>query len=144
MEEEKKIIEEAYVSYEVASLLKDRGFNEMCHRWYDKDGDLVMAHAKNELLNSRNCACPTQQMAARWMREVHDINVQVNLDSYTEGYGSCGFYVVINCKNREFEDVSPFMPWRTPGEDVFFKTYEEAMENGLKAALLQQISRNDG
>ena len=37
-------IEEDYVSYELAKLLKEKGFNEQCYQKYDSDGELSFNH----------------------------------------------------------------------------------------------------
>ena len=65
------MIEEDYVSFETAKLLKEKGFDEECQKYY---GDYKYP-------------CPTLQMAMRWLREVHHlfIGVEPRL-SFTDYY----------------------------------------------------------
>ena len=50
-------ITEDYVSFEVAKLLKEKGFDEECQQYY---GDYKYP-------------CPTLQMAMKWLRKTHNI-----------------------------------------------------------------------
>ena len=61
------MIEESYVSFETARLLKEAGFDVPCDNYYDKDG-FFRGDFKAYM-------CPTQALAARWLREVHGIHV---------------------------------------------------------------------
>jgi len=68
-------------------------------------------------------ARPTQAVLARWLREVH--NIQVYVSSQTvNGNGKYRDYVA-HVNNREINDA----------RDEEFQTYEEAMEVGLLVAL---------
>jgi len=68
-------------------------------------------------------ARPTQAVLARWLREVH--NIQVYVSSQTvNGNGKYRDYVA-HVNNREINDA----------RDEEFQTYEEAMEVGLLIAL---------
>lgn len=55
------MITEDYVSFEIAKLLKEKGFDERVLTFYPP-GDIPR---------------PTLQMAMKWLREVHDIDVSV-------------------------------------------------------------------
>lgn len=55
------MIEEDYVSFETAKLLKEKGFDEECQKYY---GDYKYP-------------CPTLQMAVKWLREVHHWHIFV-------------------------------------------------------------------
>ena len=67
------MITEDYVSFETAKLLKENGFNEPCHALY-YDGDdkiffgLDINSYHNSTLNVDCYACPTLQMAMKWLR----------------------------------------------------------------------------
>lgn len=71
------MIEEAYISFETAKLLKEKGFNEPCLYYYFSNGKI----GKRKGLKDRNCpavntfSMPTLQMAMRWMREEKGIAV---------------------------------------------------------------------
>lgn len=73
-------INEDYVSFETAKLLKEKGFDYPTLRYYyDEDGDLLFSawrvdDGKNEFV------APTLQMAMKWLREVHEIFIQPNIN----------------------------------------------------------------
>ena len=71
------MITEDYVSFEVAKLLKDKGFNEPTIGTYNIE-------SKNPILVERpiraiHCeaiiSAPTLQMAMKWLREVYNIHI---------------------------------------------------------------------
>lgn len=74
-------ISEDYVSFEVAKLLKDKGFNEPTIGTYNIE-------SKNPILIERpiraiHCeaiiSAPTLQMAMKWLREVHKVHIEICL-----------------------------------------------------------------
>lgn len=71
-------IEEDYVSFEVAKLLKEKGFNYPCRVVYSPKG-IVKHYLKEEIyahhLKGHKKLCPTLQMAMKWLREVHNIDI---------------------------------------------------------------------
>lgn len=75
---QKYIITEDYVSFEVAKLLKDKGFDEPCWFWYNPLGEFKRHYS--EPAKSSPCyeiACPTIQMAMKWLRIKHNLSVEV-------------------------------------------------------------------
>ena len=111
------MITEDYCSFETAKLLKEKGFNyPTLHYYYDKDGDLVFSYnigaGKNEFV------APTLQMAMKWLREVHNLALNV---CYLLGMWSYSVY-------RTDVSSSGFN-----SED--FDTYEEACEAGIRHCL---------
>ncbi len=75
------MIKEAYCSFEVAKLLKEKGFDEVCYQKYDDTGYLSL---NNEgYINSKKSSedfyalAPTHQMALAWLREVHNIHIDI-------------------------------------------------------------------
>lgn len=79
--------EEAYVSFETAKLLKEKGFNGHCHVVHINNhnsiigkvisnSELITTHEYKFCKDQENCiTIPTQQMACRWLREVHKIHI---------------------------------------------------------------------
>lgn len=131
------MITEDYTSYEVAKLLKDKGFDGICRAGYTSHGNLHVLEVKEYLTNQVcpdtywACAAPTLQMARKWLREEKHFYIQIMLDSWALGSHS-GYYIVIQDTNSDFEEISP----RVNEEDtVFFSTYEEACEAALKYVL---------
>jgi hypothetical protein len=77
------MITEDYCSFEVAKLLKKKGFNETCEYFYDeyKDEDkhVVCSNgcsAYNDDKHPTYYSMPTHQMAMKWLREVHGLSVE--------------------------------------------------------------------
>lgn len=62
------MIAEDYCSFEVAKLLKEKGFNEKCSRWYvanePQEGLVVSGFGENQFYIN----APTHQMAMKWLR----------------------------------------------------------------------------
>lgn len=81
------MIKEAYCSYEVSKLLKEKGFDELCLKNYmnvDKElhnwgWELSYGTNRRNNANTRNCAAPTHQMAMAWLREVHNIEICISI-----------------------------------------------------------------
>lgn len=82
---------EAYVKAEVAKLLKEKGFNWRVFNFYDEHGRFSEHIGSVYTLYNWNypaedghfsqyCSAPTQQMACRWLREVHKIDISVTPD----------------------------------------------------------------
>ena len=106
------MIEESYVSFETARLLKEAGFDVPCDNYYDKDG-FFRGDFKAYM-------CPTQALAARWLREVKNIHIQIYCTSESEwGYMAD---IIGDCDEPIYEDSK-------------FPTYERAMEVGLEEVL---------
>ena len=82
------MIKEDYVSYEVAKLLKDRGFDEPCHCFYEYKKRLYndmykyfpngMKNSDHDKEGNKGVSAPTHQMACRWLREVYNVVIEIN------------------------------------------------------------------
>lgn len=123
------MITEDYVSFNIAKLLKEKGFNVYVRSFYDAD-DMPAQH--NEALwdwnlNKENYrfSAPTLQIAMKWLREVHHYYIQVMLDSWALG-SHTGYYVVIQKTDSDFE-----MMLHDVRERVFYDTPEEAAEDAI-------------
>ena len=76
------MIEESYVSFETAKLLKEAGFDVPCNSYYElEDGEVVRKDCirlyDHNCFEDTVCSRPTQALAARWLREVHDTFVKM-------------------------------------------------------------------
>ncbi len=80
------MITEDYVSFEVAKLLKEKGFNEKLLTFYitdeaKKEGCFqLMAFTDDKIDNNHSDHCylaPTLQMARKWLRKVHSIDISI-------------------------------------------------------------------
>ena len=121
-------ISEDYVSFEIAKLLKEKGFNTPLLTFYLTDKDRkegyfqTMAFTDDVIDNNHSDICylaPTLQMAMKWLREVHNIAIDTEWEHLWYAY------------------VKP-MP-ANPSEDDycqrFSAKYEEACEEAIKYCL---------
>lgn len=70
-------ITEDYASFEVAKLLKEKGFDEPCVYVYRHNGSEDIWDADKEDIA---CQKPTLQMAMKWLREEHNIAIEPFVD----------------------------------------------------------------
>lgn len=70
---------EDYVSYEVAKLLKEKGFDWSCQAFYNVNGMLAASpiHTINDEIEDSDIACPTLYIAQKWLREAKGIYIWV-------------------------------------------------------------------
>ena len=120
------ILSEDYVSFEVAKLLKEKGFIERSAASYDSKGQLKEGYAywnKTPIWY----AAPTHQMAMKWLREVHKLTFIIS-PQWAEGYmrNPCRWYWEI----RGLEDINIDV-YNNP----LCNTYEQAVEAALKHCL---------
>ncbi len=129
------MIKEAYVSFEVARLLKEKGFNEECNRVYEGPnlkyttlsisplmslGELGGFHPKqlyvtNDEVGDIVYAAPTLQMAMKWLREVHSIYIDIDILN-----GVTYWWSIYLLDKKQGETT------------ISYNTYEEAVEAALK------------
>lgn len=116
------MIKEDYCSFEVAKLLKEKGFDESCYTCYvEKEISHYDYSSTNYELIDGVISCPTIQMAMKWLREVHNIDICV----FPYQFDYIGYsYEVKIYKNKG-------MHFRITDS----KTYEEAVEVALKYTL---------
>ena len=70
------MMEESYVSFDTAKMLKEAEFDEVCSTFYvSGKGDTCLMYERNSSLDKGQYSCPTQALAARWIREVHGFHV---------------------------------------------------------------------
>jgi hypothetical protein len=120
------MITEDYVSYEVAKMLKEKGFNEPIRCWYDSAKDF---HERGVEMRNSDCIsptimCPTHQMAMKWLREVHNIYIDIS-PTYSEVEKTIHFIWQVFDSN--YNDISDC--------EIFYGKYEQACEAALKYSL---------
>lgn len=81
------MITEDYVSYETAKLLKEKGFDEACHAFYDDGHMHILKFVQNGLWNNAGvvanngiCVAPTLQMVTKWLRKKHNLHCDIGYD----------------------------------------------------------------
>ena len=108
------IIEEAYVSYELAKLLKEKGFDVSCLSTYDINNGKQYFHTSYIMCATRINA-PTLQMACRWLREVHNLCVVVDRTAcgyiYLITRIPSGTDIVGDAYNGDDEDSGQWTTW---------------------------------
>jgi len=126
------MITEDYCSYEVAKLLKEKGFNEPTWTRYE-DNDEVIFGDKYNWNNSPigQISAPTHQMAMKWLRDVHNICITIYPDK-EKGYEA----VLYDIKNDVEIILQSFGVY---GSHIFEESFEEAVEVALKYSLKNLI-----
>ena len=140
------MIKERYCSFEVAKLLKEKGFRDNCASAYMTDGDVRdllenTVEWDNGLINWNSvthddlcywgiagwnveCSRPTHQMAMDWLNETHNIFLIVEPYSKTSCYFSLW----------EGDDIYRENPLKKD-----FPSYGETVEAALKYCLTELI-----
>lgn len=124
------MITEDRVSFETAKLLKEKGFNENTSVNYfvgdDKPRGCVvgeMIYHKRLEEDTHLIACPTLQMAMKWLREVHKLEIYPYHQYSQDG------------NNWWFEIVKFPSPVSDYESNAIYATYEEACEAAMKYCL---------
>ena len=85
------MVTEDYVSFETAKLLKEKGFNEKTYRCYNlcteehELSDIDDMAFNNWELDNDGVSAPTLQMAMKWLREVHNIIILLEVERVKYG-----------------------------------------------------------
>jgi hypothetical protein len=127
------MITEDYVSFEIAKLLKEKGFDCASEVWYSEytsqfvDKKYINIEFDNHNKFNENykfiCSAPTLQMARKWLRKVHNINIDI--------------VSIWNQKRFEYQVfvVTPENAKHCYIDDKLYLGYEEAAEAGIKYCL---------
>ena len=127
-----KQITEDYVSYEIAKLLKEKGFDCACKVWYSEytsqfGGEKYTSiefdnHNKFNENYKFICSAPTHQMALKWLREVHRIETHIVLSELNaDNSRKYMFDIYSSDINRDFDSV----------QKEGFNSYEQAVEAAI-------------
>lgn len=130
------IEDDDYVSYGVARLLKEKGFDCECIGYYvDHEPNVVhysFCGETNSTWGSRSCSAPTCQMAMRWLREVYKIFVEIGVSVDLNGEYHYGFRLL----NSICKDILKPKDLVKIG---FKDTYEKACEEAIKYCLMNLV-----
>ena len=135
------MIKEAYISFDVAQLLKEKGFNECSSGSYNKKGEFQEGWGRWNT-TPIYYAAPTQQMAIRWLREEHKMYVCIGIKCFMphlgkiDGYSSCIWYKPDNNEGICCYWVYP------PKQQEAWDTYETATEAAIKYCLENLVKDN--
>ena len=118
------MIEEQFVSFDTAKMLKEAGFDVPCFNQYTDRGTVWHCDCP-ENFNISQCAtsCPTQALAERWLREVYNVAIYSLYDDDMEQW----FYVV------DAFTKNPVINGFQSGSE--YDDYESAFEAGLREAI---------
>ena len=138
-------IAEDYVSFEVAKLLKEKGFDEVTFHDYDEKGRRWFEEVSVNHNSQGGVACPTLQMAMKWLREVHSILVVIdyNYECTSKSYCYKIYCLGKNGKPKNFpvegvayddegnanRDIIYYRDFQLSDSD--YTTYEEAIDGAL-------------
>ena len=150
---------EVLIDYETAKLAKQKGFNEAVQSFIYEDGihwspvhlidDLLYVykiekrHKSNKSITTLDSSdtlnfylCPTQSLLQKWIREKHNINIEIYTNAcgynwqlnkaYKDQCCTCGTYILESNSNELTEG---------PNEGGSWDIYEEALEGALLEAL---------
>lgn len=120
------MITEDYVSFETAKLLKEKGFDDNCAALYDLRSGEFNQRGVGYVFNNGQwdnfITAPTLQMAMKWLRETHNIDIIINVSSKDESDDKRKYtYAIVS--NRFI------------GTDNVKRIYEEACEAAIKYCL---------
>ena len=112
------MITEDYVSFETAKLLKEKGFDGVVQLHYNNLSGKI--YSSNPI--TKNCIkAPTIQMAMKWLREVH--NIDIFPWKIGKGVYSCAIF-----NSNTSQDLSS-------DKDFPSEKYEETAEAAIKYCL---------
>ena len=116
------MITEDYVSFETAKLLKEKGFDGVVQLHYNNLSGKI--YSSNPI--TKNCIkAPTIQMAMKWLREVH--NIDIFPWKIGKGIYSCAIF-----NSNTGQDLSS-------DKDFPSEKYEETAEAAIKYCLEKLI-----
>lgn len=122
------MIKEQYISLDTARMLKDASFDVPCRRHYTKSGstwETAVPETNDESRDFTWFPCPTQALAARWLREVYGFCISVDYWKPDDAL----FY----CNITQFR-------YGTHRLRKIYSSYEEALEDGIQDCL-KRINR---
>jgi len=126
------MITEDYVSYKVAKILKEKGFDIECTNAY-YNGILTDYTMYGFCIDGEFIFAPTHQMVMKWLREVYGKHCYIGYDIDLEWY-----FQIVDLKETVEYDHHEAKYYHSENE-TNFKTYEEAVEAALKYSLINLI-----
>jgi len=126
------------VDFSTAKLLKEKGFDEVCQKWYSVEGGL---YYQDEFDNNRGfipvceCEAPTIAEVVMWLYEKHGIWISLDWMTRIKPYNS-GFISHLRGTNKRLNQDNFIVINDTlkPGYEVFnspTEAYEAAIEYTL-------------
>ena len=139
-------MEEKYITFETAKLSKEKGFNVLVNNAYDLKGEFGNYYdIVNESpfdyeddhidYDSLRYSAPTQALLQKWLRKVHQIYVDVDIDQ-TTAPKFC--YMISRFIGNPLDLTAEEWGWENLPNGVdwgLHRSWEDALEEGLFEAL---------
>ena len=122
------MITEDYVSFELAKLLKEKGFDELCGKKYNgyksivPAGKVIELWQNSEFDTDEECSAPTLQMTMKWLRLKHKAFISITYEN--DGV----FTANLKVPSKEVDCM-------IDNKHNCWFTYEEAAEAAIKYCL---------
>lgn len=131
-------MQEELICYQTGLLAKLKGFDVECRYYFDYDkfkekpvaffgklnaNGLTKLSKKGEIISAKLTSAPTQSLLQKWLREVHEIEVNP-AQNFTKG----GIKMQYNISIESYK-------YNHLGKYIYGNTYEEVLEVGLQEAL---------
>lgn len=142
------MLTESYVSFEIAKLLKEKGFEQdyyynNCPVYWINGNNLYWINRNNPTLpfegddgfpyNQNECVAPSLATAMKWLREVHKIEISISYGfPFIDGKQVFKYYwcpVKVTEKGLEY-------PMDDPNTAEFNEEMADSYEQAIEAALL--------
>lgn len=121
------MIQEAYVSYEVAKLLKEKEFNERTPASYNKNGEFQEGFGRWNTTPIYYSAS-TLQMAIKWLRIVHNLFITIDCVP-NEGFYTDIYDLSVIDEYGSYKHISPTIAGGKTPEEVIDATIKYCLEN---------------
>jgi hypothetical protein len=126
-----KQITEDYCSFEVSELLKEKGFNEDCHALYDVNTEQLDIKNAGDVFNNKQwenyISAPTQSFTLKWLREVHNIFIEINVSIDLNGT----YHYAYSILDKECKYIKRFIG--------YYSSHELCVEEALLYVLKNMI-----
>lgn len=125
------MIEEDFVSIEIAKLLEEKGFDgEDCFAYYNENGEIGFLQTFGDIADFYSETCvptPSLGLAMKWLRTVHNIAINI-------GWGE-----IFEDKFRWWCIILNLKDGTILRESEYYATYEDAVEAAIKYCLKNLI-----
>lgn len=121
-------ITEDYVSFEIAKLLKKKGFDWYTYTYYEDENNPNISLRASKPINwnkTEFISKPTLQMAMKWLRKVHNLYIDIRIN--------------INNSLYSFKIYSVGISGARAFTDYHIKSYEATCELAIKYCLEKLI-----
>ena len=115
-------MEEQLITFETAKLAKEKGFKlplRSNRNYYNLNGNIHPYNWFNQFELADYTDAPTQSLLQKWLREKHDIHIEINSFSDVSTYDG---YLIYNTAPYDYNDPNAIPDAKN------CKTYEKALE----------------